>query len=123
MDKELANDTIDGVVPIYSLLMARGNRKIVSIKEVRLSEAGDLIEVGKGDTIRNGDCTGMEVCFFRPGTSRLQTLYYFCTDISNEGLQANKPLQAFMDRFDTEATATFVKSASYLMHEPSFPYT
>lgn len=24
MDKELANDTIDGVVPIYSLLMARG---------------------------------------------------------------------------------------------------
>lgn len=120
MDKELANDTIDGVVPIYSLLMARGNRKIVSIKEVRLSEAGDLIEVGKGDTIRNGDCTGMEVCFFRPGTSRLQTLYYFCTDISNEGLQANKPLQAFMDRFDTEATATFVKSASYLMHEPSF---
>lgn len=23
MDKELANDTIDGVVPIYSLLMAR----------------------------------------------------------------------------------------------------
>lgn len=63
MDKELANDTIDGVVPIYSLLMARGNRKIVSIKEVRLSEAGDLIEVGKGDTIRNGDCTGMEVCF------------------------------------------------------------
>ena len=108
MDKELANDTIDGVVPIYSLLMARGNRKIVSIQEVWLSETGDLFERKEGDTIRNTCSAGMEVRFFRPGTSRLQTLYYFCT------------LQAFMDRFDAETTATFVKSASYLMHEPAF---
>ena len=120
MDKELANDTIDGVVPIYSLLMARGNRKIVSIQEVWLSETGDLFERKEGDTIRNTCSAGMEVRFFRPGASRLQTLYYFCTDISNEGLQANRPLQAFMDRFDAETTATFVKSASYLMHEPAF---
>ena len=48
MDKELANDTIDGVVPIYSLLMARGNRKIVSIQEVWLSETGDLFERKEG---------------------------------------------------------------------------
>ena len=120
MDKELANDTIDGVVPIYSLLMARGNRKIVSIQEVWLSETGDLFERKEGDTIRNTCSAGMEVRFFRPGASRLQTLYYFCTDISNEGLQANRPLQAFMDRFDAETTSTFVKSASYLMHEPAF---
>ena len=101
-----SNDTIDGVVPIYSLLMARGNRKIVSIQEVWLSETGDLFERKEGDTIRNTCSAGMEVRFFRPGASRLQTLYYFCTDISNEGLQANRPLQEFMDRFDAETTAT-----------------
>lgn len=63
MDKELANDTIDGVVPIYSLLMARGNRKIVSIQEVWLSETGDLFERKEGDTIRNTCSAGMKSGF------------------------------------------------------------
>lgn len=122
MDKELANDTIDGVIPIYSLLMARGNRKIVSIKEVGLTETGDLFDRSKEDTTFNTHSVGMQVRFFRPGASRLQTLYYFCADISNKGLQANRPLQAFMNRFEVETTATFVKSASYLMHEPAFSH-
>jgi hypothetical protein len=44
MKAELSNDTIDGVVPIISMLMARSERKLVSIKHKMINQAGEIVE-------------------------------------------------------------------------------
>lgn len=113
MSVEMVNDTIDGVVPIISMLMARTDKEIISIRNVRINNDGAIEAT---DTQ-----TGLvEMKFYRKGTNRLQTLYYYITDLSNEGLERNKPLLNFITHLDSKTTATFIKSASYLMHSPGF---
>ncbi|NDW13661.1 hypothetical protein D0T50_12280 [Bacteroides sp. 214] len=114
MNVEEENDTIDGVIPIISMLMARTDKEIISIENVRIDENGTIVT-------SNGEQTGLvEMKFFRKGTSKLQRLYYYATDLSNDGLNSNQPLLKYIRKLDKNTTATFVKSASYLMHEPSF---
>ncbi|MDL2213530.1 hypothetical protein LJC05_00930 [Bacteroides sp. OttesenSCG-928-J23] len=120
MSVEMVNDTIDGVVPIISMLMARTDKEMVSFRHVQINTNGDVIATGD-DSKHPNQSTGMvEITFFRKGTNRLQTLYYYATDLSNEGLEQNKPLVNFIRKFNRNTTATFIKSASYLMHAPGF---
>lgn len=120
MKQELFNDTIDGVVPIISVLMVRSGREIVSIRNVRITDEGNIADTNEdGSLIVRG--TGMvEFKYFRSGTRKLQTLYYLSTDLSNGGFPHKKPLLAYLDKFDATTTATFIKSASYLMHVTYF---
>lgn len=120
MKQELFNDTIDGVVPIISVLMVRSGREIVSIRNVKITDEGNIADTNEdGSPIIRG--TGMvEFKYFRSGTKKLQTLYYLSTDLSNGGFPHKKPLLAYLDKFDPATTATFIKSASYLMHVTYF---
>lgn len=120
MSVEMVNDTIDGVVPIISMLMARSNKEIISIRDVRITANGQISATnddGSAITQRTGL---VEMKFLRRGTKKLQTLYYYETDLSNEGLEKNKPLVNYIRNLDRNTTATFIKSASYLMHAPGF---
>lgn len=120
MKVELSNDTIDGVVPIITLLMVRADRELVSIKNARLTDDGQFSTENE-DGMPITRSTGlMEIKYFRTGTDKLQTLYYLSTDLSNGGLPKNEKLKACIGRFDPRTTATFIKSASYLMHEKYF---
>ncbi len=120
MKVELSNDTIDGVVPIITLLMARSEREIVSIEHKRLNEEGQIVGTNDDGTPVNNHSKLVEIKYFKQGTRKLQTLYYLSTDLSNGGLSGNKPLMAYIDRFDKSTTACFIKSASYLMHMTYF---
>lgn len=120
-NEEQENDTINGVVPIISMLMARADKEIISIKNKFLNEAGEITDDDSGNRTAGNKPAGLiEIQFFRKGSNRLQTLYYYATDLSNNGLSINKPLMAYINRFQKELTATFIKSASYLMHEKEF---
>lgn len=120
MNVEQENDTIDGVVPIISMLMARADKQIISIKNKRIDETGKMVDTNVDDNPTSNPTGLIEVRFFRTGTNKLQTLYYYATDLSNEGLSKNKPLMAYINNLHSETTATFIKSASYLMHEDEF---
>lgn len=115
-----ANDTITGVIPIISLLMARTDRKLVSIRNARLTDDGKVTTVDQDGTLIAENTGLVEFRYFRAGTRKLQTLYYFCTDIGNDRLLENKRLKAYINRLEVPTTATFIKCASYLMHEKSF---
>lgn len=120
MSVAAVNDTIDGVIPIISMLMARTDKEIISIQDKRINAKGEIVGVdydGSPLTRRTGL---VEMKFFRKGTGRLQTLYYYMTDLSNEGLEQNEPLLKYIGKLDPGTTATFIKSASYLMHAPGF---
>lgn len=120
MNVELENDTIDGVVPIISMLMARADKQIISIKDMRINENGKITD-READGMPISNPTGLiEIKFFRTGTNKAQTLYYYATDLSNDRLGKNKPLMAYINNLNQTTTATFIKSASYLMHESMF---
>lgn len=119
MKKELSNDTIDGVIPIITLLMARADREIVSIEYKRLDDNGKFVST-KEDGGALGRTNLVEIKYFKRGSGRQQTLYYMSTDLSNGGFPRNKGLQAYINNFDKSKTVTFIKSASYLMHEKYF---
>lgn len=120
MKVELSNDTIDGVVPIISMLMARSGRDLVSITHKEINEEGDIVNINKEDTPAGKQSKLVEIKYFKEGTNKLQTLYYLSTDLSNGGLEGNKPLMAYIDKLDKATTACFIKSASYLMHTTYF---
>lgn len=116
MNDEQENDTIDGVVPVISMLMARMQIEIIDIKNVHIDPSGRVVENAQGQA-HNGM---VEFSFFRADTKKVQRLYYYATDLSNDGLSHNKPLTTFIQQLDKETTTTFIKSASYLMHENAF---
>lgn len=120
MNYEQENDTIDGVVPIISMLMARTDKQIVSINNKLINEKGEIVATNADGSAISQPTRLIEIRFFRTGTTKLQTLYYYATDLSNDGLAKNKPLVAYIHRLAPSQTATFIKSASYLMHEHSF---
>ena len=119
MKNELTNDTIDGVVPIITLLMARADREIVSIESKRLDENGNIVSVKEdGSSITRSNL--VEIKYFKRGSNQPQTLYYLSTDLSNGGFLRNKGFQAYVNKLDKATTATFIKSASYLLHSQYF---
>lgn len=120
MNVEQENDTIDGVVPIISMLMARADKQIISIKDTRIDDSGRIVDTEADGTPISSPTGLIEIKFFRTGTNKVQTLYYYATDLSNDGLSKNKPLAAYINGLNRATTATFIKSASYLMHESEF---
>lgn len=116
MKVELSNDTIDGVVPIITLLMVRADRELVSLKHASLTKDGTVVTEAEDGTPIARPTGLMEIKYFRTGTHKVQTLYYLSTDLSNGGFAKNESLKAYLNRLDTKTTATFIKSASYLMH-------
>ena len=120
MNMEQVNDTIDGVIPIISMLMARTDKEIISIEEKCINDKAEIVSEDSYEG-KNHKHTGLiEIKFFHKGSQKLQKLYYYATDLSNEGLADNPELVSFIKKLDRKTTAAFIKSASYLMHEPSF---
>jgi len=120
MKAELSNDTIDGVVPIISMLMARSGREIISIEHKKFNENGEIVAAEDDGSANGKQGKLIEFKFFKQGTNHQQTLYYLSTDLSNGGVSGNKPLMEYISKFDRETTACFIKSASYLMHTTYF---
>jgi hypothetical protein len=60
---------------------------------------------------------GVKIVFFGPGGAE-QTLYYFETNLANEGIKANPGFLKFCDQLGT--AHSLVKAASYLMHLEDF---
>ena len=120
MKEELSNDTIDGVVPIISMLMARSGREIISIEHKRINDEGEIVGTEEDGSPVNNQSKLVEFKFFKSGTNKLQTLYFLSTDLSNGGFPENKQLMAYVDKLDKATTACFIKSASYLMHMTYF---
>ena len=61
---------------------------------------------------------GVKIAFVPQGESQPRTLYYFSTDLSNDGLKKHPELKQFVSKLDNPVT--YLKAASYLMYNGSF---
>jgi len=121
MINDLNKPEVGGVLPIIMVFMARTNNNILSIKPVKINSEGEIEYLKsyinyKG---KNRYGKGFEICFCKDNPNIKHYLYYFPYDLSNNGFKYYPELSKFISKLDS-LTVTYIKSASYLMHNKDF---
>jgi hypothetical protein len=111
MKVDLKQRQLSGVLPILYVFLARSGCTIESVIPVSLNREGNMIESGKGET------AGIRIIFSGNGSST-QTLYYFCSDLSDDGIKAHPGFMKFCEK--QGSGVSLLKAASYLIHEGGF---
>ena len=110
MMKKFRQRAFPGVVPVLYAFIARSGFEV---------EKAELLSLGADGTLRTaGDKPdGVRISFRAPNDSVPRILYYFSTDISDNGLKKS----GFLTFLKTLAPGDgFIKSASYLPHRAYF---
>ena len=114
MGAHLARGQLNGTLPLLYVFLARSGKAIRDVSYVQLEPDG---------TIKPFDATepkaiprAVKIVFSSDG-GREQTLYYFSTNLANDGV-AKSGFLKFCEKLGTGDS--FVKSASYLLHSGGF---
>jgi hypothetical protein len=110
MKTDLQDTKLSGTLPILYVFLERAGCKIDSVELVGLDKTGNFSK-GKGTT------PGAKIVFFGPSGAQ-QTLYYFSTNLANEGIKSQPGFLKFCENLGTGRS--LVKAASYLMHMGEF---
>jgi hypothetical protein len=113
----LKKSSVNGAVPVISLFIKRNGYNIVSINHVGIDSTG-LCQVA--DSLKNikSITHGIKIDFAADTGRRIQSVFYFQTDISDEGLKKNSGFQKYLSLLPE--SYTYLKAASYLMHGKDF---
>ena len=112
MREELGITTLRGTLPILYVYLARSGKTIREVALVHLDRQGNVLP---GDSPRSG-ARGARIVFTGEG-GREQTLYYFTTNLANDGFRRSG-FAAFCEGLGLGDS--FLKSASYLPHQSGF---
>jgi hypothetical protein len=110
MKVDLAKNQLNGTLPILYVFLARTGCRIDSAELVWLNSAGEL-------TSSPSATPGAKVTFSRSRGER-QTLYYFQTDLSNDGIETQPGFLRFCGQ--QGSGNSLLKAASYLLHGEGF---
>lgn len=115
MQQQFARNRFAGVTPIMMLLLARSGYQIDQVVGVVLAADGRLCARDFAERVDNA---GVEIRYHKPGEQQLRTLLYLRVDLSNDGLAATPGYARHIRQ--SYVAASYVKSASYLMHTADF---
>ena len=110
MREDFARSQLKGVLPILFVFIARSGLQIAKVDYISLAPNGAVI-----DGFRSG-VRGVRMLVDDPRTGREKSLYYFTADLSNGSMSPG--ILRFCSNLGP--TNSFLKAASYLMHEDSF---
>jgi len=125
MQTQLSAGPVYGTLPVLYVFLARTGKTIHDVSFVSLDGDGnvqvqnDAGAKGSGDRSARGaqgPAKGVKIVF-SDGNGPNQTLYYFSTNVADDGVRKSGFL-AFCGKLGV--ADSFVKSASYLMHSGSF---
>jgi hypothetical protein len=113
----LNKDSVNGTVPLISLFIKRTGHNIVSIKYIGVDLLGKWHYM---DSIKNmkGVTKGVKIDFVDLECDKPQSVFYFKTDISNDGLNVNPGFRKYLSQLPN--SYTYLKAASYLMQWKEF---
>ena len=111
MREDFGRGELKGVLPIVFVFLARTGKVIQSVEYVSLDRGGQLIKPGSAPH-------GVKVTFVDPSVGTQKVLYFFSTDLSDDGIKSNPAVLRFTEQ-QGQANC-FLKAASYLMHEGHF---
>ena len=106
--------TFRGTLPILYVFLARSGKTIQEVSLVAINDDGTIVPAGQDDA--QSTAPGVKIVF-SGSDGKPQTLYYFRTDISDDGLKKSGFLK-FAGKLGKGDS--FIKSASYLPHADSF---
>lgn len=115
MKKDLKQ--IKGVLPALYFFMERSGHELLDHQFISLDSAGHEVGV-KINQLHWQKTPGVKITFRNHQTQEIKTLYYFSISISDQGLKERPEFIKFINK--RAPFNTFVKSASYLMHNPPF---
>ena len=112
---KLHDHYLDGTLPILLVFLARSDKTVHEI---------ELVSVDDDGTLRRGDepgvnkaARGVEITYSSAGSQEKRTLYYFSTNLDNDGVKRSGFL-AFCGNLGIGDS--LAKSASYLLHQSNF---
>lgn len=112
MHKKFRQRAFPGVIPVLYTFLVRSGKTIESSELLVLGSDGLPRAAGEKET-----ADGVRINFTAPGAADKKVLYYFSTNIANDGLQKS----GFLNFLKTLAPGdSFIKSASYLPHRAHF---
>jgi hypothetical protein len=112
MRADFQRGQLKGVLPIIFVFLARTGKDISAVEYVSLTGNGAVVNGNQGAT------HGVKINFSDPATGTQKVLYFFTADLSDDGAKKNAGVLRFGEQF--APTNSFLKAASYLMHEGHF---
>lgn len=116
MRHELSGGRFGGTLPILYVFLARSGKTVREASLVALDSNGVVHPASEMTTVRNAP-KGAKIVFSSGPDGKPQTLYYFSTDLSDDGVKSSGFLK-FCEGLGTGDS--FIKSASYLLHSDNF---
>lgn len=119
MASDFHKTELNGTLHINILFLERLGNSLIDIKYVNIKSDGTLqnytsFEEARKDSLQN---KGVEITFIDKDSTE-HTLYYFSSNLANDGIAKHPGLVKFADKHDS--ISTYLKSASYLMHKDYF---
>jgi hypothetical protein len=113
----LKKSSVNGAVPLISLFIERNGYNIVAVNNVGIDSNGTC---QPADSLKNIKyfTHGVRIDFAADTGRRVQSVFYFQTDISDEGLKKNTEFHKYLSMLPQ--SYTYLKAASYLMHGKDF---
>lgn len=118
INKELANQIIDGTTPILLLFLARSQMYVHSVTYHKIRPDGTLQPLPYPSR-RIADI--VEIRYSAKGDTVQRTIQYLSTNLADPALKKNISVSNFLSRVDSPCV-TLVKSATYLMHKSYFSF-
>jgi hypothetical protein len=122
MSVELHRAELSGVTPILMLLMALRENEVLNVRRFHLDSARNVVYLPDTSKIpqnpKDTTITGVEILFRKRKGEPIQTLQYFSFNAEDPSLGRSKNLTQYL--LSLSPTTTYIKSASYLMHNAGF---
>ncbi len=115
MQKDIKN--VKGVLPPIYFFIERTGHELLEQNFFFLDSAGNEITI-PGNRLHWYKTPGVRIIFRNLATQQIKKLYYLSMNASNEGLKERPEFAKFISR--KGPYNTFIKSASYLLHRPTF---
>ena len=110
MKVDLRRNQLSGTLPILYVFLARSGCAIKKVELLGLNKFG-------GTSPDQSATPGVKISFTR-ADGAVQTLYYFTTNLANDGIRSEPGFMKFCEALGTGRS--LVKAASYLMHTGEF---
>jgi hypothetical protein len=121
------NGEVDGTLPVLMQFMNRTGHTVLFQEIVGVTASGELTT--EIDDMPDSTYFGNRYYFKRDGAEQVRTLTYFAVNLQNKpyvsrgglvakGLEDRKDFVAYLNSLKMKST--YLKSASYLMHRPTF---
>lgn len=117
MRRDFSQENLDGTIHIILFYLIRTGHRISSISTTYIDSYGKPCSQ-PDNSVKRKKIKGLQIDFTSEKGSKMQSIYYFPLDLSDDNLAKQNAFLFFLNNFG--AKITYLKSASYILHTNEF---